>query len=290
MAHILPIVLITGASSGIGLALARKLWQSDFRVVATARTSSASFSDLQKLKEHERFIICGLDINIAQERIRVIEEVKSKWGEINILVNNAGISFRSVVEQMSEEDELLQIQTNFISPMELTRLVLPGMRKKRSGKIINVSSVGGMMAMPTMGSYSASKFALEGASEALWYEMRPWNIKVTLVQPGFINSSAFSHVYLNEKAKNSIANKDDYHLYYWNMGEFIEKLMHRAKATSESVAEVVYQTMLKENPPLRVAGTLDAYFFGMLRRILPRPLYHGILYRMLPGVSFWGRK
>lgn len=284
-----PIVLITGASSGIGLALARKLWQSDFRVIATARTTSASWPDLQNLKEHEKFIIRGLDINIAQERIQVIEEVKSKWGDIDILVNNAGISFRSVVEQMKEEDELLQLRTNFVSPMELIRLVLPGMRKKRSGKIINISSVGGMMAMPTMGSYSASKFALEGASEALWYELRPWNVKVTLVQPGFINSAAFSHVYLNEKVKNSIAHKDDYHLYYWSMGEFIERLMHRAKATSESVAEVVYQTMLKKNPPLRVAGTFDAYFFGVLRRILPRPLYHEILYRMLPGVSSWGK-
>ncbi len=289
MSQTSPIVLITGASSGIGLALARKLWQANFRVVATARTSSASWSDLQNLKEHEKFIIRGLDINIAEERIQLIKEIKNIWGDIDILVNNAGISFRAVVEQMTEEDELLQIKTNFISPMELTRLVLPGMRKKRAGRIINVSSVGGMMAMPTMGSYSASKFALEGASEALWYEMRPWNVKVTLVQPGFINSAAFSHVYLNKKAKNSIANKDDYHVYYWSMGEFVEKLMHRAKATSESVAEVIYQVMLKKNPPLRVAATLDAYFFGILRRILPRALYHQILYRMLPNISSWGK-
>ena len=86
------------------------------------------------------------------------------------------------------------MDVNFRSPMELTRLVLPGMRAKRAGRIITVSSVGGMMAMPTMAAYSASKFALEGAHEALWYEVRPWGIRVSLVQPGFVHSDGFQKV------------------------------------------------------------------------------------------------
>jgi hypothetical protein len=79
--------------------------------------------------------------------------------------------------------------------MALIRLVLPGMRQKGAGRIISVSSVSGMMAMPTMGTYSASKFALEGATEALWYEVRPWNIQVSLVEPGFVRSHSFRNMY-----------------------------------------------------------------------------------------------
>jgi hypothetical protein len=93
--------------------------------------------------------------------------------------------------------ELKRFRVNpFHHTLGLNILVLPHMRSQRDGRIINVSSVGGMMAMPTMGAYSASKFALEGASEALWYEVRPWNIKVTLVQPGFVRSDSFERVYL----------------------------------------------------------------------------------------------
>lgn len=284
-----PIVLLTGASSGIGLALARKLVQLNYRVVATARESSLERNEFKALGETPSFIRRKLDINSKLEREELIREISDIWGNVDILINNAGISYSSVIEHISENDEVLQMQTNFISPMELIRLVLPGMRAKREGRIINVSSVGGMMAMPTMGSYSASKFALEGASEALWYELRPWNINVTLVQPGFINSDSFRHVYLNERAKYSLTHIDPYHTCYWYMSQFIEKLMTKTSSTSESVAEVICKTMSDKNPALRVAGTKDAYFFGLLRRIFPRRLYHEILYRMLPGVNTWGK-
>jgi len=206
------------------------------------------------------------------------------WGGVDVLVNNAGVSYRSAIEEMSEADEQRQQAVNYLGPMALTRLVLPGMRARRWGRILNVSSVSGMMAMPTMGSYSASKWALEGASESLWYEMRPWGVSVTLVQPGFIRSDSFEHVLVPAERRTE---SGAYAAYYRSMAPFIARLMRRASASPDDVARKILACALSRKPPLRQAVTFDARVFYMLRRLLPRGLYHAALYRMLPGVSSW---
>ena len=180
---------------------------------------------------------------------------------------------------------------NFRGPMALVRLVLPRMRAKRTGRIINVSSVGGMMAMPTMPLYSASKFALEGATEALYYEVKPFGIHVTPIEPGFINSSSFQNTHYTSQSGRAEADPEDpYHCHYRHMAPFIERTMGRSLATPEKVARRILRTIERRNPPLRVAGTVDAVVFDLLRRFLPRRLYHAVLYRSLPGISTWGRK
>jgi len=286
----MDIVLITGASSGIGLALAKKLWKSEYKVVATLRRQSFKKIQDQAFYETERFLIRPLDINSFTEQEKLIREIKRKWGSIDILVNNAGISYRSVVEHMGSDDELNQLSTNYLAPMNLIKLVLPGMREKKRGRIINVSSVGGMMAMPTMASYSASKFALEGASESLWYEMRPWNIHVSLIAPGFINSDSFKNVYKTDLYKKSEKTRaNPYSAYYHHMGKFIQRIMTLSPSDAGDVAEVIVKTMRKKNPPLRVYATIDALLFFYLRRILPRGFYHKLLYTFLPGIREWGK-
>lgn len=281
------VVLVTGASAGIGLALAHILIARDYRVVLTARQSS--LPALEALfSAGDRLLLLPLDVTQPDSREAALEAVEALWGGVDILINNAGISYRSVVEHMSREDELLQLRTNYLGPMDLIRRVLPRMRKNRWGRVINVSSVSGMMAMPTMGSYSASKFALEGASEALWYELRPWNVHVTLVQAGFIRSDSYKNVYWSQAAKRSAENpQDDYYIYYKHMGGFVERLMRRALATPESTAKHIVECLDNHNPPLRLPATLDAHFFSALRRLLPRRLYHFILYRNLPGILEW---
>lgn len=190
-----PVILVTGCSSGIGLALAHLLYPYiDYRLVITVREKS-----LEKTRalftENDRFMIKVLDVTSEHDRARVIHEIEKKWGGVDILVNNAGISYRAVIEHMTDKDEELQMATNYFGPMAMIRLCLPHMRDTGRGKIINVSSVAGMLAMPTMASYSASKFALEGASESLWYEMRPFGVSISLVQPGFTHSNSFQNVY-----------------------------------------------------------------------------------------------
>ena len=282
-------VLITGASTGIGLAMARTLTRTKYRVILTARHSSLPRFDTHEVGESENVRIRPLDVTNAEQRQAIIAEADRDWGGVDILINNAGVSYRAVVEHVDEKERLAQMDVNFRSPMELIRLVLPGMRMKRTGRIITVSSVGGMMAMPTMGAYSASKFALEGAHEALWYEVRPWGIRVSLVQPGFVHSDGFQKVRYTPKSDRSEHEvAEPYHEHYVNMTPFIGKVMRSSRATPQSIANVVLKTMRRRRPPLRVPATFDAFGFSVLRRLLPRSTYHWLLYKMLPRVDTWG--
>ena len=282
-------ILLTGASTGIGLEIARGLIGSKSRVILSARESSLARFDAHGIGESQRVRIRGLDVTKAEEREAVIAEAERDWGGIDVLMNNAGVSYRAVVEHVEEHERLAQMNVNFRSPMELIRLVLPGMRAKRAGRIITVSSVGGMMAMPTMAAYSASKFALEGAHEALWYEVRPWGVRVSLVQPGFVHSDGFQKVRYTPKSDRSEHElAEPYHEHYVNMSPFIAKLMRASRATPESVAKVVLKTMNRKQPPLRVPATSDARLFALLRRVLPRSTYHWLLYKSLPQVDTWG--
>lgn len=284
------VVLLTGASTGLGLAIARLLIAGgDYRVILTARSESMSRFAAAGLHESGNVWLRPLNVTHEADRRQVIAEATRQWGGVDILINNAGLAYRAVVEHVNETERRAQLDVNFRAPMELIRLALPHMRARRYGRIINISSVGGMMAMPTMGIYSASKFALEGMTEALWYEVRPWNIKVSLVQPGFIRSRSFERTRYTDLSEPAAQSRDDpYFRHYEHMTRFIGRYMERATATPEDVARVVLKTLRRRNPPLRVAGTFDARLFGLLRRLLPRSLYHALLYRGLPKVREWG--
>lgn len=259
-----------------------------YRIAATARESSLNRLTESGLRESQNLRFVALDVTDPDSRRAAIHAIESAWGGIDILVNNAGISYRSVVEHLSEDDVHLQFRTNLFGPLHLARLCLPSMRAQGAGRIINVSSVGGMMAMPTMGLYSASKFALEGISEALYYEMKPWGVHVSLIQPGFVRSSSFKKVYISEAARNAVERYDTYANYYWHMGNFISRLMNNANATPASIARKIIRTMERRNPPLRIPACWNAYLFTLMSRITPRPLYHRILYQQLPGIQAWG--
>ncbi len=285
-----PVVMITGASTGIGLALAKRLASKSYRVALTAREDSLPRFAKAGIVENDKVSLYPLDIVNPDQRHLVIERINRKWGGVDILINNAGISYRSVVEHMGDDEEIQQMSVNYLAAMALIRLVLPHMRAQRSGRIINVSSVSGMMAMPTMASYSASKFALEGASEALWYEMLPWNIRVSIVEPGFIHSNSFEHVYYSRHANECLEGRDDYVEYYKSMAPFVRKMMNAAIATSDDVAKTILRVMQTKNPSLRVPATIDARFFYWLRRLIPRWMYHKLLYKGLPGANKWAPK
>jgi len=283
-------ILLTGASVGLGLATARALLATPHRLILTAREGSLGRFEGHGIRDDdERVSLRPLDVTDAKQRRLVVGEANSRWGGIDVLINNAGIAYRSVVEHVTEADRKAQMEVNYNAPIELTRLVLPGMRAQRFGRVLNVSSVGGMMAMPTMSVYSASKFALEGASEALWYEVRPWNVHVSLIQPGFIHSDAFEKVRwtgLSEASREAFS--DPYFNHYRYMEGFLRRVMALVPATHESVARAILKTIARKRPPLRVPATLDAHVFSWLRRILPRGTYHRLLYASLPHVREWG--
>lgn len=283
------VVLVTGASTGLGLAIARAFLERGHHLVLTARAGSIGRLADAGLVEAERVWIRALDVTDAAQRRAVVDDIERELGGVDILVNNAGVAFRAVVEHVRDEDRLAQLDVNFRAPMELARLVLPGMRARRRGHIVNVSSVSGMMAMPTMAVYAASKFALEGASEALWYEVRPFGIRVTLVQPGFVRSESFLATRSTSLSVCAQAQPGDpYHAHYAGMSGFIARLMRHALVGPAHVARIVVRTTERRWPPLRVAATPDAAFFYWLRRVMPRAVYHWLLYQALPGVGRWG--
>ncbi len=283
------VVLVTGASTGLGFAIAEHLLASEYRLVLTARESSLSRFAERGIEASDRVLLRPLDVTSHDERRALMEEIDDLWGGVGVLINNAGVALRSVVEHVSEADRLHQMGVNFLAPMALARLVLPRMREHRSGRIINISSVGGMMAMPTMAIYSASKFALEGATEALWYEVRPWRVGVTLIEPGFVNSMSFRRTQYTTQSASSAAREDAaYHQHYEAMTGFIERLMRLSPTSPPAIARRVGRVIARRNPPLRLQVTVDAHFFSLLRRILPRGLYHEVLYRTLPQIRTWG--
>lgn len=284
-----PVMLVTGCGSGIGLALADLLYlKKEYRVVITARHHSLEFLK-QRFVESDRFWALSLDVTDPENRIEVIHEIEARWGSVNVLINNAGVSYRAVMEHMTEADEQRQMATNYLGPVGLIRLVLPKMREVGRGKIINVSSVSGMLAMPTMSSYSASKHALDGASEALWYETKPLGIDVSLIQPGFIRSNSFENVVYTHDAKLAENHGGPYSDYYLNMGPFIRKLMRLSRTSPESVARQILKVIQTENPPLWIPATLDAVLFYYIRRLLPRRLLLPVLLMALPNSKKWGR-
>lgn len=285
------VILLTGASSGLGLEIAKLLMKENVHLVLTARPTSMERFAENGIENSDNIWLRPLNVTDADARKELILEINQRLAGVDVLINNAGFTYRSVVEHVSDDERIKQMDTNFLAPMELTRLVLPFMRNKREGRIINISSVGGMMAMPTMSVYSASKFALEGMTESLWYEVKPWNIKVTLVQPGFINSDSFTHVRHTEKSEVSVhEEKDPYHNHYVHMSSFVGRLMKISPTNSNDVAKKVVKLIKRKNPPLRASGTWDAYIFAHIRRFVPRRLYHAILYRTLPGIKSWGPK
>lgn len=285
-----PVVIITGCSSGLGLALAQKLAsKNSYRLIITARESS-----LTKIKDKfavdENTILYPLDVTNSDQISNMVNTVSNHWGRIDVLVNNAGICYRSVVEHMDRDSEMIQLETNYLGPMNLIRSVLPIMREQKSGRIINISSVSGMVSMPTMASYSASKHALEGASESLWYEAKPYGIQVCLVEPGFIRSDSFKNVILSKKASLSAKIKGPHSEYYASMSPFVERLMQLSQTTPDDIANQIEKLIHKKNPPLRTRVTPDAKLFWILRRILPSSIFHRIMFMLLPGSHFWGIK
>jgi len=174
--------LITGASSGLGYELASVALQHGDQVVLAAtalapmQTLAADFPDSALALE--------FDVTDAEQRTSVVREAEARFGSIDFLVNNAGIDILGAVEEQDEADYRRLFEVNFFGPVAMLRLVLPGMRKLKKGTIVNMSSMDGIASMAANGYYSASKFALEGITEALWQEIEPLGLRAISVNPG----------------------------------------------------------------------------------------------------------
>lgn len=177
-----PVWFITGCSTGFGKEIARTVLDRGHRAVVTAR-DPRKLSDV--VDSHKaRALSLALDVTDPERVREAVREAEERFGRIDVLVNNAGYGYYAAIEEGEEGEARAMFDTNFFGLLDVTRAVLPSMRERRSGRVVNVSSVGGLVGFPGSGYYAASKFAVEGASEALSKEVKPLGIKVTLVEPG----------------------------------------------------------------------------------------------------------
>ncbi|EKG15565.1 hypothetical protein MPH_07231 [Macrophomina phaseolina MS6] len=197
--------LITGASSGFGLSLSSNALQAGHFVFATVRRRTGErYAEAVKTIEDAGGKCIQLDVSSLDALPSVVHGVLDGGkGKIDVLANNAGYSLLGAVEDINLEEAKHQMDTNFFAPLRLIQLVLPQMRARRSGTIVNASSVAGLYALPSCGLYSASKFALEGVSESLRSELAPFNIDVLIVEPGafrtnFLNSGVYAGKQITE--------------------------------------------------------------------------------------------
>ena len=174
--------LVTGCSTGIGRALAEQVLKRGYRCVATAR-DPAKIRDLADAYPKTSRAL-SLDVSNPAQGDRAIAEAESAFGGIDVLVNNAGYGYYAAVEEGEDAEIRTMFETNFFGLVGMTQRVLPGMRARGRGHIVNISSVGGLVGNPSYGFYSATKFAVEGLTESMAKEVGPLGIRVTLIEPG----------------------------------------------------------------------------------------------------------
>ena len=251
------VALVTGSSSGIGFETSLALARNGFHTFATMRDLRKDEKIKQIIEKEDLSIeILELDVDSEKSVNRAIKTVSEKKGRIDVLVNNAGYGMWGTVEDVSIDEFKKQFETNFFSIIRLIQKVAPIMRKQSSGNIVNISSVAGRIGFPVSPAYISSKFALEGLSESLRFELMPFGINVIIIEPGVIKTNFFDSMKLSEKSQQDSTYK-----------EITDKVISGVKMMAEmgthpkEVADVVIKTLGEEKPLPRYVIGNDAMMF-----------------------------
>ncbi|UBF29002.1 SDR family oxidoreductase [Kovacikia minuta CCNUW1] len=267
------VVLITGASAGIGAALAKVLAERfmGIRLVLAAR----NVEKLEHIATHCRkagaeVLVSPVDLAQLDQAKGVVEKALNQFGQIDVLVNNAGYGQMGPVELVPPSACQQQFVVNVLGPLALIQAVIPSMRDRGGGRIINISSIGGRTAFPLGGLYSASKFALESLSDTLRMELEPFNIQVSVIEPGPVSTQFFDVAAKEIRQIISQPEETPYRLAFKKM-EGLEQQTSANAWTSEQVAEVIIKAMVARRPhPRYVAATGGEILLFLLNKVLPR--------------------
>lgn len=267
-------VLITGASSGIGRATALLLAERGYTVIATSRVASR-LDDLHSEAEHRGTSVIGveLDINSEDSVAFTVPELIERHGAIDVLVNNAGFGLWGPVEVLSTAELKSQFETNFFAAVRMMQAVLPAMIERRSGTIVNISSVLGRMGTPFNGAYVSSKFALEGISESLKVEVQPFGVRVAMVEPGLFRTN-FPDNEIRGKAADDVSSA--YSPFIRKQSENHE-LFELLGGDPVRVARVVHKVITSSSPNFRNPVGIDARAGTLAARLLPERVYWRIM-------------
>jgi len=266
------VVLITGASTGIGAALAQILAErfNDIRLVLAARDADK----LEKVASYCRQL--GAEVLVVPTDLEKIDQIEAlaqaaiaQFGRVDALVNNAGYGQMGPVELIPHQAAARQFQINVLAPLALIRTLVPLMRDRGGGRIINISSLGGRMAFPFGGLYSGSKFAIEGLSDALRMELAPFNIKVSVVEPGPVSTDFFAAA--AQAVESTVANPErtPYRAAFEKLKDLEQHTSSRAWS-AERVAVAIVKALTDSHPrPRYIAATGGNFLVFMMTKVLP---------------------
>lgn len=260
------VALVTGASSGIGRATAKALLVAGFRVFGTSRRATAQSID--------GVTMLACDVTDDESVAKLVDEVMAKAGRIDLLVNNAGIGLLGGAEESSMEQAQALFDVNVFGVLRVTRAVLPIMRHQRKGRIVNLSSVQGFIPAPYFALYASTKHAIEGYSESLDHELRPFGIRVVLVEPAYTRTSFEDNLARPDKLL------DIYDTARAGMNLAVRKAMEKGDAP-EVVAKTVLAAATDPAPKSRYAAGKMARQVSFLRRFVPASAFDKSLRKQL---------
>jgi len=242
------VIFVTGASSGLGKATSLFFAQQGWNVIATMRNPEKE----TELINLSNVFITRLDVSDTQSIATAINEGIEKFGHIDALINNAGYGQQGLFEAISPEKIREQFEVNVFGLMDVTRAILPHFRSRKQGTIVNITSGVGRITVPLVSIYAASKFAIEGFSESLSYELESQNIKVKIIEPGYVPTS------FHERAATDFAIDpalEDYKTFQQDMNSLFSSFKNENTATPNDVAKIIYGSVTDESHTLRyIAG------------------------------------
>lgn len=270
-------ILITGCSSGIGLACARVLKARGWRVLATARKAE----DVMRLNEGEGVEALPLDLADPASVAACAEEALRRTDDkLYVLFNNSAFAQVGAVEDLSADLFRRQLEVNLVATHELTRRILPSMRRNGEGRIVQCSSVLGFVAGPFRGAYCASKFALEALSDSMRLELRDTGIRISIIQPGPIYSGFIELALMNFKQTIDIESSPHRELYLARLKLMEAGGQKRFKLQPEAVAAKLVHAVESPRPKARYRVTMPTHFSAVMKRILPTSLLDRLLIKM----------
>src|SRR5580692_6182463 len=249
------VVIVTGVTSGLGKAFATALLQAGFKVVGTVRKQEA-VEEFERLKPGAAFARI-LDVTEAPERlVSVVEEIEQNVGPVYALINNAGYGHEGTLEESSMDELRQQFEVNVFGAVAMMKAVLPFMRSRREGRILNVTSMGGLMTMPGLSYYHGSKFALEGISSSLAKEVRPLGIYVTAVEPGMFRTDWAGRSMVRSERKIA-----DYDAIFDPIREARKSRSGQQPGDPAKAGKAIVELLTSTEPPLHLLLGSDAFDF-----------------------------
>lgn len=251
------VAIVTGSSSGIGFETSLTLARNGFHTYATMRNMEGEKSKpLTEVAKNEKLQLRAIELDVDNDKsvIDAINTIVEERERIDVLINNAGYALGGALEDSSMDEIKAQFETNFFGAVRATKAVLPVMRRQGAGKIVNITSMGGRIAIPLSSSYHGSKFALEGLSESIRYELEPFGIKVILIEPGAVGSNFWKNIKIAKSSSDSNSP-------YTQFGNKILKAYEQMEQNTISpsvVAKTILDAVTSNNPQLRYVVGEDA--------------------------------